>query len=89
MVTLSLLRLLTEEDLTDIPILTTTVVATRLDGSNGQTSVIVTFDPIAVPKFSKSSFRGSLDDTYILTFEDVVIDITTFSADIQYTLEGG
>lgn len=83
------MRQLTELDLNDKRILRANIFATRIDGSVGQTAIIVTFVPAAVPKFTESTFRGSLDDRYLLTIDDVVIDALTFAVDTQYKFEGG
>lgn len=85
------------QPLTDAQILNRTYFQCELRATNslsarGSSVLIVDIVqpvPIVVPKFTRPSFRGSLDLDLELTFEAVQLVEETYSPDVTFTLDGG
>lgn len=94
-VTLTLANPLTDDDLLGRTFFLTVLVANLVGIGSGYTILrfdtpVITPEPIQIlPAFEKPSFRGSLDEERLLTFETVIVNATTYSEDIVFELTEG
>lgn len=94
-ITVSLAGLLTSEDVDGRAFLITSIIANRPDVGSGFAFINIDVPPpviepeIPIPAFEQNVFRGLIDENRVLTFEDVIVNASTYSNDLTFECIGG
>ena len=66
-------------------------IIAELSGIRGHTTIIISLqetDGIIAPKFEKAIYEGNLNERLELTFEDILLDPTTYTEFISFKYSG-
>lgn len=93
-ISVTLLRPLTDTDIEGRSFLTTNLIANKPNVGSDTTVLLVNIDipvttPSPVPQFEKPMFRGSLSESKQLSMEVIALTTNTFTQSITFTHEGG